>query len=60
MRKIILASKSPRRKEILENNGIKFEIVKSNYKEEKNDIFNPTFIKKVSYCKAQDVAQSID
>ena len=60
MKRIVLASKSPRRKELLENKGIKFEVIKSNYKEEKNDRFNQNFIKKISYCKAQDVAQSID
>ena len=60
MKRIILASKSPRRKELLEKKGIKFEVIKSNYKEEKNDRFNQNFIKKISYCKARDVAQSID
>ena len=60
MKKIILASKSPRRKELLEKAQINFEIVQSNYKEEKSEKFDIEFIKKVSYCKAQDVAQSID
>jgi len=36
-KKIVLASKSPRRKKLLENLGFELEIINSNYKEEKVD-----------------------
>lgn len=36
MRKIVLASKSPRRKELLESLGIKFEVHPPSYEEDKN------------------------
>lgn len=34
MRKIILASTSPRRKELLEKTGLQFEITSSDYEED--------------------------
>jgi len=60
MKKIVLASKSPRRKELLKKAKINFIVVESKYKEEKSEKFDKNFIKKISDCKAQDVAQSID
>ncbi len=60
MKKIILASNSPRRKEILTKGNIDFTIVKSNYKEESFKFYNESFIKKNSLNKALDVAKSID
>ena len=60
MKRIVLASKSPRRKAILKRIGRRFEVIESKIKEEKNEKFDLNFIKKISHCKAQDVAQSID
>ncbi len=60
MKKIILASNSPRRKEILTKGNIDFTIVKSNYKEESFKFYNESFIKKNSLNKALDVAKSIE
>ena len=41
MRKIILASTSPRRKELLEKTGLPFEIVASNYEEDMTLVLPP-------------------
>ena len=57
--KLILASNSPRRKEILARFGYEFEIVKSFYKEEKFEKFSFENIKKNSLGKALDVARRI-
>lgn len=54
--KLILASQSPRRKEILEKNGFKFEIISSNYDE--NIIgkkFSENLVETCAYNKAFDV-----
>ena len=59
MEKIILASNSPRRKEILAKSNIDFTVVKSNYEEESFKFYNESFIKKNSLNKALDVAKSI-
>ena len=37
MQKIILASGSPRRKELLEKIGLKFDVIPSNYEEKLSD-----------------------
>ena len=58
-KKLVLASNSPRRKEILLRYGYKFEIVKSVYREEKFEKFSFENIKKNSLGKALDVAQRI-
>lgn len=60
MKNIILASNSPRRKEILTKGNIDFTTVKSNYKEESFKFYNESFIKKNSLNKALDVAKSIE
>ncbi len=60
MEKIILASNSPRRKEILAKANIDFTTVKSNYEEESFKFYNESFIKKNSLYKALDVARRID
>lgn len=54
--KLILASKSPRRKELLEKAGYRFDVVAS----EKEEIFEPsldidTAIQEVAYQKAKDI-----
>ncbi|MCL4353907.1 Maf family protein [Patescibacteria group bacterium] len=57
MRKIVLASKSPRRKEILERAGFKFEIKVSEFNESSVSQENPVeFAEKVSKEKAKTVA----
>lgn len=58
--KILLASNSPRRKEILAKGNIDFTTVKSNYKEESFKFYNESFIKKNSLYKALDAANGID
>ena len=58
-KKLILASNSPRRREILARYGYEFEIVKSFYREEKFETFSYENIKKNSLGKALDVAQRI-
>lgn len=57
---LILASNSPRRKEILLRAGYDFRIVKSFYREEKYDTFSYENIKKNSLGKALDVAQRVN
>lgn len=59
--KIILASSSPRRKDILESMGLKFEIIPSDY-EENLDNFNFDYkkIEHLALQKAISVANSID
>ena len=59
-KKLILASNSPRRREILKKFGFEFEIVKSVYREDKSEQFSIENIKKNSLGKALDVAQRID
>ena len=57
MKKIILASGSPRRREILKNAGLNFEIQPSSYEETlDNDIFSPEKIEDLAYNKALAVA----
>lgn len=58
--KILLASNSPRRKEILTKGNIDFTIVKSNYKEKSFENYNESFIKKNSLYKALDAAKDIN
>lgn len=59
MKKIILASKSPRRKELLEKAGFKFEIVESDYKEDMTLNMELTKLAEfLSRGKAEDVARN--
>ncbi|MCL5970723.1 MAG: Maf family protein [Patescibacteria group bacterium] len=59
-RKIILASKSPRRKELLERIGLKFEIKVSNFDEDSIPFSDPTeYVEKISQSKAKDVAKDL-
>ena len=57
--KIILASKSPRRKEILENLGIKFEIIVSDADESSEEKNPALLVKELSLRKGRAVADRI-
>jgi len=60
-RKIILASKSPRRKVLLEQIGLKFEICESEYEEDMGAISDPhELVKFLALNKARDVAKHYD
>ena len=57
MKKIILASQSPRRKQLLEQIGLKFEIEPSNYEEDMTLEMTPEkLVEHLSLGKAKDVA----
>ena len=59
-RKIILASKSPRRKQILADMGYRFEIIPSEYEEVLPDKeFEPVMIQELAFNKANDVAKKL-
>ena len=60
MTRIILASASPRRKELLEKIGLKFEIIPSNYDEKlSDDNFTYEKIENLALNKGLDVAKNI-
>lgn len=57
---LILASNSPRRKEILKNNGYSFDIIPSKYDEHiSNKIFSTTLVENCAYNKAFDVYKKL-
>ena len=57
MKKIILASASPRRKELLEAIGLQFEVEPSNYEEDIRSAADPhELVKSLSLAKARAVA----
>jgi septum formation protein len=59
-RKFFLASSSPRRKELLNQIGLKFQVLPSNYKEDMTArISNIRLAKVLSYGKAEEVANKI-
>ena len=61
MKKIILASKSPRRQELIKTLGLTYEIIPSEYDENlKGKEFTYELIEEVSRHKALDVANKID
>lgn len=61
MRKIILASTSPRRKELLEKVGLIFDVIPSNYEEDMTLPLPPDeLVKFLSKGKAENVAQNYD
>lgn len=61
MAKIILASGSPRRKQIISNMGLAFEIIKSPFEEEfDHDHFSYKEIEKLAYGKAKAVCNLLD
>lgn len=60
MKKIILASGSPRRREILKRAGLEFEVHPSGYEEVlENDIYTSQKIEKLAYNKALYVADEL-
>lgn len=59
MRKIILASGSPRRKELLAQIGIPFQVIKSNAEEKITKTVPEEIVKDLSLQKAADVAQQL-
>ncbi|MCR4662509.1 MAG: Maf family protein [Endomicrobiaceae bacterium] len=60
MENIVLASASPRRKELLEKMGLKFIIIPSNYEEKLFDnIYSDEKIETLALNKAKDVAQRV-
>ena len=57
MKKIVLASASPRRKELLEKIGLKFEVEPSDCEEEINSGLEPhELVRQISIKKAKSVA----
>ena len=60
MGKIILASSSPRRQNILKETNLKFEIIPSQYEEDHTrTVFSYEFIENLAYNKALDVSNRI-
>jgi septum formation protein len=60
-KKIILASASPRRKDLLKSIGLKFETIPSNIDENiEGQVFSCKLIEKLSYEKANDIAKQIN
>jgi septum formation protein len=57
--RIILASGSPRRKELLSQIGIAFEVIPSNYEERMVELPVPMLVEHFAYMKGSDVAQSV-
>lgn len=60
MREIILASGSPRRRELLEQIGIPFQIKKSNAEEKITGTVPAEIVKELSAQKAADVAETVE
>lgn len=58
MGKIILASGSPRRREILSQIGVEFEVEISNKEEEYDSTIPEDIVKELAMKKAQDIAES--
>lgn len=57
LEKLLLASRSPRRKELLEQTGIELDIVPSDINEEDISIKNPVeYVKSLSFMKAEKVS----
>ena len=59
MKKIILASASPRRKELLEKAGISFEIITGTGEEKTNSSDPEEMVKELSYGKAESVVENV-
>jgi len=59
MKKIILASASPRRKELLEQIGLEFEIITSDQEEHYQNTIPEEIVKELALMKAEHVASEI-
>lgn len=57
--KVILASGSPRRRELLSRAGIEFEIITSNIEEKTTEHEPDKVVRELSYIKAEDVLRKI-
>jgi len=57
--RIILASNSPRRRELLSQIGIEFEVIPSNYEEHEIGLPMPGLVEHFAFMKAKYVAQSV-
>ncbi len=58
LEKLLLASQSPRRKELLEQTGIECQVIPSNINEEKIPLKKPEeYVKELSYAKAEMVSR---
>lgn len=60
MREIILASGSPRRKELLAQVGIAFQVIKSKAEEKITKTIPEEIVKDLSHQKAEDVAAGVE
>lgn len=59
--RIVLASKSPRRREILNNIGLKFDVIESNAEEKIEASDTPDeIVKKLAYRKAEKVSENLE
>ena len=59
--KIVLASSSPRRADILKKANIKFSVIPSEYEEDHTvTVFSYNYVENLAYNKALDVAKKID
>lgn len=57
--RIILASNSPRRRELLSQIGVNFEIIPSKFEENKVELPPARLVEHFAYMKAKDVARTI-
>jgi septum formation protein len=55
---LILASKSPRRRSLLEQAGLKFSVIPSNFKENSLSLSSPeSYVRRLAEAKAKDISQ---
>jgi len=55
---LILASKSPRRRYLLEQAGLEFSVIPSNFKENSLSLSSPeTYVRRLAEAKAKDISQ---
>ena len=60
MKRLILASKSPRRRELLEQIGVEFEVIPSNAEEKVTKQEPSEVVEELSRQKAEDVAAAVE
>lgn len=60
MKKLILASNSPRRRELLEQIGVEFEVIPSNAEEKVTKQEPSEVVEELSRQKAEDVAAAVE